>query len=53
MSCFNYAHEGHFDLIVLGHQGHSRLWGVSLGHTTDKVSENAHCAIVGIFSLFS
>ncbi|BAP57953.1 UspA domain-containing protein [Thioploca ingrica] len=42
----NHALEGYFDLIVLGHQGHSSLWGVSLGHTTDKVSENAHCSVL-------
>jgi nucleotide-binding universal stress UspA family protein len=42
----SHAIEGHFDLIVLGHQGHSSLWGISLGHTTDKVSENAHCSVL-------
>ncbi|OGG55431.1 MAG: hypothetical protein A3F84_06030 [Candidatus Handelsmanbacteria bacterium RIFCSPLOWO2_12_FULL_64_10] len=42
----NYAEEGAFDLIVLGHKGHSGLWGRFLGHTTDKVSENAHCSVL-------
>lgn len=41
-----YAEAGEFDLIVLGHQGHSGLWGRFLGHTTDKVSENAHCSVL-------
>ena len=41
-----YAEEGEFDLIVLGHKGHSGLWGRFLGHTTDKVSENAHCSVL-------
>lgn len=41
-----YAEEGAFDLIVLGHKGHSGLWGRFLGHTTDKVSENAHCSVL-------
>lgn len=41
-----YAEEGRFDLIVLGHKGHSGLWGRFLGHTTDKVSENAHCSVL-------
>lgn len=42
----DYARENNFDLIVLGHRGHSGLWGGFLGHTTDKVSENAHCSVL-------
>ena len=42
----DYAKENNFDLIVLGHRGHSGLWGSLLGHTTDKVSENAHCSVL-------
>jgi nucleotide-binding universal stress UspA family protein len=42
----DYAKEHGFDLIVLGHRGHSGLWGSFLGHTTDKVSENAHCSVL-------
>lgn len=42
----DYAREHDFDLIVLGHRGHSGLWGGFLGHTTDKVSENAHCSVL-------
>jgi nucleotide-binding universal stress UspA family protein len=42
----DYAKENNFDLIVLGHRGHSGLWGGFLGHTTDKVSENAHCSVL-------
>jgi nucleotide-binding universal stress UspA family protein len=42
----DYANENGFDLIVLGHRGHSGLWGSFLGHTTDKVSENAHCSVL-------
>jgi len=42
----DYAKENSFDLIVLGHRGHSGLWGSFLGHITDKVSENAHCSIL-------
>jgi nucleotide-binding universal stress UspA family protein len=42
----DYAKENNFDLIVLGHRGHSGLWGDFLGHTTDKVSENAHCSVL-------
>jgi len=41
-----FARDSKFDLIVLGHRGHSGLWGGFLGHTTDKVSENAHCSVL-------
>jgi nucleotide-binding universal stress UspA family protein len=41
-----YAKENDFDLIVLGNEGHSRLWGVQLGHTADRVSEHAHCSVL-------
>lgn len=41
-----YAEEGKFDLIVLGNRGHSELWGRFLGHTADKISENAHCSVL-------
>jgi len=42
----DYATEHRVDLVVLGHRGHSGLWGGFLGHTTDKVSENAHCSVL-------
>jgi len=41
-----YAEEGEFDLMVLGNRGHSELWGRFLGHTADKISENAHCSVL-------
>jgi len=42
----SFAEKGKFDLIVLGNRGHSGLWGRFLGHTADKVSENAHCSVL-------
>jgi hypothetical protein len=33
----------HRGLIVRGNRGHSELWGRVMGHTADRVSENAHC----------
>jgi len=42
----SYAKEKRFDLIVIGNQGHSSLWGGSLGHTADRVSEHAHCSVL-------
>ena len=34
------------DLIVLGHSGHSRVWGRFLGSTAEKVSRHAHCSVL-------
>jgi nucleotide-binding universal stress UspA family protein len=34
------------DLIVLGHSGHSGLWGRLLGNTADRVSEHANCSVL-------
>jgi nucleotide-binding universal stress UspA family protein len=45
-SILRYAEEGRFDLIVLGSRGHSELWGRIMGHTADRVSENAHCDVL-------
>ena len=41
-----YAKDNKCDLIVLGHSGHSRLWGHVLGHTADRVSEHATCNVL-------
>ena len=40
------AQQRKCDLIVMGHSGHSRLWGHLLGHNADRVSENAHCDVL-------
>jgi nucleotide-binding universal stress UspA family protein len=42
----SFAQEGGFDLIVLGNRGHSGAWGRFLGHTADRISENAHCSVL-------
>jgi len=41
-----YARDEKCDLIVLGHSGHSGLWGHLLGHTANRVSENASCSVL-------
>jgi nucleotide-binding universal stress UspA family protein len=41
-----YADKNKVDLIVMGCEGHSGLWGNDLGHVTDKVSENAKCNVL-------
>ena len=34
------------DVIVLGHSGHSALWGALLGATTERVSRHAPCSVL-------
>jgi nucleotide-binding universal stress UspA family protein len=34
------------DLLVLGHSGHSAVWGRFLGATAEKVSRHAHCSVL-------
>jgi nucleotide-binding universal stress UspA family protein len=43
-----YAREKSFDLIVLGHSGHSGIWGSFLGTTTDKAVRHAHCTVMAV-----
>jgi nucleotide-binding universal stress UspA family protein len=40
------AKDGGFDLLVLGHTGHSRLHGLLLGSTADRVVEHATCPVL-------
>ncbi len=40
------AEEGEFDLVVLGHTGHSDIWGRFMGTTADKVSRHAPCSVL-------
>jgi nucleotide-binding universal stress UspA family protein len=41
-----FADEGHFDLIAVGHSDHSELWGRLLGDTADRISDHAHCSVL-------
>jgi nucleotide-binding universal stress UspA family protein len=34
------------DLIIVGHSGHSAVWGRFLGTTAEKVSRHAHCSVL-------
>lgn len=45
-SIVEYAREQNFDLITIGHIGHSGIWGTLLGSTTDRVVEHAHCDVL-------
>ncbi|HEX9015148.1 MAG TPA: universal stress protein, partial [Chloroflexota bacterium] len=40
------ANEEKFDLVVIGHSGHSGLWGSLLGSTTSRVVEHARCDVL-------
>jgi len=42
----NFAKEGGYDLIVIGHSDHSELWGRMLGDTADRISDHAHCSVL-------
>ncbi len=46
LTLVKYAQENKIDLIILGHVGHSGLWGSLLGHTADKVSDHAPCSVL-------
>ena len=41
-----YARKHDFDLIAMGHIGHSGLWGTLLGSTTDRVVDHAPCDVL-------
>ncbi len=42
----DYVTERGVDLLVLGHSGHSSLWGTFLGTTADKVVRHAPCSVL-------
>lgn len=41
-----HARDGGYDLIVLGHKGHSRLHQYIIGATTDRVAHLAPCSVL-------
>lgn len=41
-----HAAERGADLVVMGNTGHSGLWGVLLGSTTDRVVDHAPCDVL-------
>jgi nucleotide-binding universal stress UspA family protein len=40
------AHDQGADLIVVGHRGHSGVWGRFVGGTAEKVSRHAACSVL-------
>jgi nucleotide-binding universal stress UspA family protein len=45
-SIVEYAKQHGFDLIVVGHSGHSGVWANFLGTTTEKISRHAPCSVL-------
>lgn len=45
-SIVRYAREQGFGLIVIGHSGHSGIWGKLLGSTTARVVDQAQCDVL-------
>jgi nucleotide-binding universal stress UspA family protein len=42
----HYVKEACIDLLILGHSGHSKLWGTFMGTTADKVVRHATCSVL-------
>lgn len=45
-SIVQFAQSEGFDIVVIGHAGHSGLWGTLLGSTTSRVVEQASCDVL-------
>jgi nucleotide-binding universal stress UspA family protein len=42
----DFAKEGGYDLIIIGHSDHSELWGRLLGDTADRIADHAYCSVL-------
>ncbi len=45
-SLVDYVKEANVETLVIGHSGHSSLWGSFLGTTADKVVRHAPCSVL-------
>lgn len=41
-----FAEENHFDLLVIGHKGHSKIWPFHMGSTAAKIADHARTHIL-------
>jgi nucleotide-binding universal stress UspA family protein len=41
-----FATANRMDLVVIGHSGHSSVWGQFLGTTADKIVRHAPCSVL-------
>jgi len=42
----HFARDGHFDLLVVGYMGHSRILGRIWGGTSQNLTQHAHCSVL-------
>jgi nucleotide-binding universal stress UspA family protein len=42
----HYVRDAGVQLLVMGHTGHSKLWGTFMGTTADKVVRHAPCSVL-------
>jgi nucleotide-binding universal stress UspA family protein len=40
------ADARHADILVIGHSGHSAVWGRLVGTTAERVGRHAHCSVL-------
>jgi len=40
------ADAHHADLLVIGHSGHSAVWGRLVGTTAERVGRHSHCSVL-------
>ena len=41
-----FAKEGGYHLVIVGHSDHSELWGRLLGDTADRITDHAYCSVL-------
>ncbi|OGF53227.1 MAG: hypothetical protein A2Z21_09670 [Candidatus Fraserbacteria bacterium RBG_16_55_9] len=41
-----FAEENHFDLLVIGHKGHSKIWPFHMGSTASKIADHVKCSLL-------
>ncbi len=41
-----FAKEQEFDLLVIGHKGHSRIWQFHMGSTAAKIADHARTSVL-------
>lgn len=43
-----FAEEQQFDLLVIGHKGHSKIWRFHMGSTAAKIADHVKCSLLVI-----
>ena len=41
-----FAEEQRFDLLVIGHKGHSKVWRFHMGSTASKIADHVKCSLL-------